>query len=80
MEFQVSEESLLRLVMDFLRRGNYLDSLCVLQLESSNSETALSEELRLLHELCLQGKWDTALLLMAPLEEQPNTDDYYKVS
>ena len=64
-----------RMVMSFLRRHGYFDTLCALQRESGVSESRLGDDLQYLQKLILEGRWDDAMAYLTPLRNSFNSFD-----
>ena len=66
--FSCPEEYVDRLIMGFLRRRGYTDTLTAFELDSGVNESALGESLSYLKKLVLTGRWDDAMTYLTPLK------------
>jgi hypothetical protein len=66
--FQVSDVTLSRIILGYLREHGQYDAMVALQLSSGVAENDMGQELLFLQQLTLEGRWEDVLGYVAPLK------------
>jgi len=66
--FEVSEATLSRIVLSYLRDRGHFDAMVALELQTGVGENDMGQELNFLQQLTLEGRWEDVLAYVAPLK------------
>lgn len=66
--FQVSDVTLSRIILGYLRERGQYDAMVALQLSSGVAENDMGQELHFLQQLTFEGRWEDVLGYVSPLK------------
>lgn len=79
MIFEVNEDLIVRLLIEYLKDRRLYDAMCVLQLETGINGMPLAKELNYLHRLVLEGRWVDVISYIKPFQNVVDSSNYKRV-